>query len=93
MTNEKYNEGDLRVWHIPQIPGNLFIVDVATPEEAHKIINMLADYDAFQYENRIKPDYSNASGLDVLEDGDWFTWYDTDGFDLREHINNLKESE
>ena len=59
--------GDLRVWHIPQMPMKPFHVEVATVDEAKKILNTLWDYDTFQFENKVKPDYSNASGLEVFE--------------------------
>lgn len=73
--------GDLRVWWIPQIPGKQFTVPVDTPAEAAKLIDVLAKYDLFQFENRIKPDYCNMGGLVVCEDdGDggteWCDWYD-----------------
>lgn len=74
--------GDLRVWHIPQVPGKPFHVLVDTPQEAQRVIQLLAAYDVFQYENKIKPDYMNVSGLEVFEadgvDGKsgWCEWYD-----------------
>ncbi|MFM9932883.1 hypothetical protein [Achromobacter xylosoxidans] len=63
------NIGDLRVWHIPQIPMNAFHVPVDSPKEAKKILDVLANYDLFQYENNVKPDYCNAAGLEVYEEG------------------------
>jgi len=90
--NKTYNEGDLQVWHIPQVPGKAFHVGVDTPEEAYKIINILADYDSFQLRNNIKPDYSNVSGLQVFGDDGWVTWYNEDGFDLDEYMKFKKES-
>ena len=67
-------EGDLRVWWIPQVPMAPFRVPVLTPFEAQKIITTLADYDAFLFENNVKPDYCNAGGLEVFEDGEWCEW-------------------
>lgn len=75
-------EGDLQLWHIPQVPGPAFIVPVATPSEAAKILDILAQYDLFQYENRVKPDYCNAAGLRVFEDGEWVDWMDREGNDI-----------
>jgi hypothetical protein len=75
-------EGDLRVWWVPQLPGESFKVPVISIEEGVKIINVLADYDIFQYSNNIKPDYCNVGGLQryVLDNGegvpDWEDWYD-----------------
>ncbi len=58
----------LRVWHIPQIPGKPFFVDVSSVEEGVRMMSALDDYDAFQYENNIKPDYSNANGLQMFDE-------------------------
>lgn len=55
----------LRVWHIPQVPMKPFIVEVASVEEGVRVMDTLADYDAFQYDNNIKPDYCNANGLEM----------------------------
>ena len=73
----------LQVWWIPQVPMKSFEVPVQSVEEGVKIMNVLADYDAFQFENRIKPDYCNAGGLcqwDENSDGEgtpgWVDWYD-----------------
>ncbi len=75
-------EKDLRVWHIPQVPGKPFHVSVSSPEEAIKILDVLANYDAFQFKQHIKPDYSNAAGLEVFEAGEWSEWYNEDGEDI-----------
>lgn len=70
------------VWWIPQIPMKPFEVDVESVREATKILNLLSDYDAFQFENKVKPDYSNTGGLKIWaeDDGDgkpgWIEWYD-----------------
>ena len=74
--------GDLKVWWIPQIPGKAFEVEVPSVAVGVKIMDVLADYDKFQFDNRIKPDYCNMGGLVVWEaaDGDdgpgWSDWYD-----------------
>lgn len=76
MSNHK--QGALRVWWIPQIPGKPFFVNVASPQEGLKMMQVLADYDRFQFENRIKPDYSNVGGLECYSStgGGWSEWYD-----------------
>ena len=78
MSNNKF-----QVWWVPQVPGKPFTVDVGSVEEGAKIMEVLADYDFFQYKNRIKPDYCNAGGLNQWEedaDGDgvpgWVSWCD-----------------
>ena len=42
----------LRVWWIPQIPMRPFYVPVSGVCEARKILDVLAEYDAFQLEQR-----------------------------------------
>jgi hypothetical protein len=61
-----------------------FNVDVDSVAEGVKIMDVLAQYDLFQLENNIKPDYSNAGGLNMFDpddkedgpDGSWVSWYD-----------------
>lgn len=69
-----------RVWHIPQVPGKPFHVEIPDLVTAKIVIVALADYDLFQLRNRIKPDYANVSGLEVFdpdnEDDLWVEWCD-----------------
>lgn len=64
-------EGDIRVWWIPQIPGMPFTAEVSDIEVGKLLCDTLARYDLFQFENRIKPDYSNAGGIEFFHDGEW----------------------
>ena len=57
--------GDLVVWHIPQVPMKSFYVKVDSWEQAVQVQDLLAYYDQFQYDNNIKPDYANVSGIQV----------------------------
>ncbi len=68
----------LRIWWIPQVPMKAFRVEVETPQEAKKLLEILANYDIFQFENKIKPDYSNVGGLESYdqESKEWSDWYD-----------------
>lgn len=68
----------LEVWWIPQVPMKSFVVKVNNLREGKLLLTVLADYDLFQYENRIKPDYSNAGGLRVLDKDEWEDWYSSD---------------
>lgn len=69
----------LRVWWIPQVPGKPFHVEVAGVAEAKKLLDTLAKYDLFQFEHNIKPDYCNAGGLEICNDGEWEEWEDANG--------------
>lgn len=79
-TDEQPKEGDLAVWWIPQIPGTAFRVHVDSIKEGRELEIVLAEYDLFQYAQRVKPDYSNAGGVIRWEpDGEGgFDWYDVD---------------
>lgn len=79
--SEDNNDFKYRVWHIPQVPGTPFFVYTNDVYEAFRISHALAMYDLFQFANNIKPDYSNASGVETLyEDGDWIS-FDEDELD------------
>lgn len=89
-------EGDLRVWHIPQVPMKAYHVPVANVKEAKLVLMTLARYDQFQLENNVKPDFSNAQGLERYENvGDneqkpeleWCEFYDDNGRDILELID------
>jgi hypothetical protein len=62
----------IRVNHIPQVPMQGFKVDCKDIETAIFLSDVLCEYDLFQYENRIKPDYANISVVEYLDSsGDW----------------------
>lgn len=72
----------LRVWHIPQVPGKRFFVPVPDLAAAHLVLAVLAQYDMFQFKHRIKGDYSNAQGLEVFVEDDWNEWDNEEGDDI-----------
>lgn len=89
----KRQVGDLQVWWIPQVPGTPFEVDVSSVEEGVRIMDVLAEYDEFQYENDIKPDYCNAGGLRMwTEDDDWEDWYCGNGVEYFDDPRDWLES-
>lgn len=71
------NDGraEFRIWWIPQVPGTPFEATVPDYKTGKLITDTLANYDLFQYENRIKGDYCNAGGVNWrhpdLTEGDW----------------------
>lgn len=76
----------LRVWWIPQVGAGLvpFYQEVQNVQQGHELLKSLARYDLYQYENNVKPDYSNGGGLEVMGvDGDWVDWCDSNGNELR----------
>lgn len=88
---------NLRIWWIPQVPLSKseepFYRHVGSVQEAKKILDLLADYDIYQLEHNIKPDYSNAGGLERFDGDEWVTWTNEDGFDLDEYFDLIAEEE
>lgn len=94
----KPNEGALRVWWIPQVPGKPFYWPVGSIKEAKLLLDVLAMYDLFQFNHHIKPDYANAGGLEIYEDiGEdalsWDEWCNEDGSTIDEVDENGKTLE
>lgn len=76
----------LRVWWMPQVPmSEVFRVEVENTVQADLLLNTLADYDQFQLDNQIKPDYANMGGLEMFEGGEWVDWHNEDGEDFDEY--------
>lgn len=90
-------EKKLRVCHFPQIPCKAFIVEVKDLNEAKLIFDTLANYDLFQFENRIKPDYCNSTVLEEWceEENEWLSWCDdeTGIDDLEEYLESISEQQ
>ena len=77
----------LRVWWCPQVPMEPFLLDVQSIEEGVRLCDTLGKYDAFQFENNIKPDYCNAGGLQwnhpEFTDGEWWDFEEEDFDEIR----------
>lgn len=92
--------GDLKVWMIPQVPMKAFEVPVQTLIEAKLVLDTLADYDLFQLEHHVKPDYSSVGGLIVYDEpkpdgtpGDWVDWHDEYGEDMNYYtLSDLRQA-
>jgi hypothetical protein len=67
-------EGALKVWYIPQVPMEAF--EVIVPDNdlktAKLLLNTIIDFSIFEFENKVKPDYSDAGGICRVEDGEWW---------------------
>ncbi len=92
MKNVYRLEGQPRykIWWIPQVPMKPFVVEIGSLEVAKVLLDSLAQYDLFQLDNRIKPDFCNAGGLMVWDEGldpdehgdKWTDFEDDNGRDL-----------
>jgi hypothetical protein len=73
----------LKVWWIPQVPmKETFTVLLSSFSQAKVLLEALAQYDLFQFDNRIKPDYCNVGGLMILEEGEWIDFETVDCEDI-----------
>ena len=83
----------LRVWWIPQVPMDKpFYYPVKDVEQAKYTLRLLAEYDCFEFNNNIKPDYSNAGGLEVEDDREgWVCWFNDQGDDIDEVMRRYLE--
>lgn len=73
-------EGDLRVFYIPQVPMAGYTVDIprrvgaedaAYLEQATFVLDTIIGLSIFEFDNNIKPDYSDYAAILRYEDGDW----------------------
>jgi hypothetical protein len=83
----------LRIWWIPQIPGKPFTREVETLVEAKVLLEVLADYDKFQLDNNIKPDYSNIGGLCYFDENEqeWLDWHPSDDPEFEAAIGKITD--
>lgn len=83
----------LKVWWVPQIPMKAFEYPVPDIKTGALLCDALAKYDLFQYDNKVKPDYSNAGGVAFIDaDGEW-TDVDVDDPDDVEYVESVLEEE
>ena len=89
--------GDLQVWWVPQVPMPSFTFDVPDVATGALLMEALAEYDAFQFRHRVKPDYCNAGGLqrwcDDNGEGEpgWEDWYDEEtGDDIDDVLRSIR---
>jgi len=60
-----------KVWYIPQVPMAAFEVEVPDVPSARMVLDALSAFSLFEFENRVKPDYSDAGGIAILDHGEW----------------------
>lgn len=81
----------LRVVWIPQLGGSTFYTHVESVDEGVRVMDLLAAYDLFQYEHKIKPDYANMGFLERYTSDGWESWFsDCEEYDNpREYLESL----
>jgi hypothetical protein len=66
-----HKEGDLKVVYIPQVPMAAFEFDVPDLKVGKIVLDAIVGLSIFEFENRVKPDYSDYAGFIRYEDGEW----------------------
>lgn len=62
-TNQKY-----RVWYVPQIPMEAFFYETDDLGTAQTVLDALAGFASFEYDNNLKPDYADAGGIELYDE-------------------------
>lgn len=66
---------EVKFWWVPQMPMKAFERSVPNVSAGRTLEDAFADYDLFQFENRVKPDYCNTGGTAFrhpeLTEGEW----------------------
>ena len=73
-----------RVWYIPQIPWKPFQVTADTFEEWKKLLETIINFSIFEFKERVKPDYSDAS---------WMEYFYTDEDNIFDYVDEDVEIE
>ena len=78
-------EGTMRVWWIRNVPNVPQHHPVTSTEQAITILNKLTNDD-------LKNPFilSNAGGLEVFEDGEWYEYCNNEGQDIMELMEGIK---
>jgi len=80
----------LRVWWVSQMGTDAIHIPVQSVKEAKKTMDLLSYFDCFQYNQHIRPDYSNTGGLEMYDEEtqEWCDWvYEDDN----EYIEDIDE--
>ncbi len=57
-------------WYIPQIPGKAFEYHTDDRNDAYRVLGCLTAFSAFEFQQRVKGDCSDAGGVAVWDDED-----------------------
>lgn len=68
-------QNKLRVSHFPQVPCKPFTVEVKDEEQAHLMVEALANQHLFLFDNNFIPDYANILLVEMFEDGEWIDYW------------------
>lgn len=70
-----------KAWYIPQVPMKAFEVETSTAAEAQATLDLITAFSIFEYDNKVKPDYSDAGGVEEWDETDQ-EWFDHEPVDV-----------
>lgn len=75
-----------RVYYIPQVPMKAFTVEVTELDAAQLLLTTIIDFSIFEFENKVKPDYSDAAGIERWEEDSetGWGWFELDDYEQEE---------
>jgi len=68
-----------------------FYVYVRSPEQALEVIEILQEYDRFQYNHQVKLEHTAGSGLLIFWEMKWNEWYSDSGHDISEWYPGIEK--
>jgi hypothetical protein len=86
---------EMRICWTPQMPMEPFTYPVPDMETASLLLDVLAQYDRFQFQHKVKPDHAKSGGAEwrhpVLTGGEWVEFDPDDASDRMELADVLAE--
>ena len=71
------NATRFKIWYIPQVPMPAFEREYEDFETAKTVLNAIINFSIFEYDNNVKPDYSDVAGISFWEEAEQ-DWEDID---------------
>lgn len=71
------NATRFKIFYIPQVPMPAFEREYEDFETAKEVLNAIINFSIFEYDNNVKPDYSDVAGISFWEEAEQ-DWEDID---------------
>ena len=67
------NATRFKIFYIPQVPMPAFEREYEDFETAKEVLNAIINFSIFEYDNNVKPDYSDVAGISFWDEAeqDW----------------------
>ena len=71
------NATRFKIFYIPQVPMPAFEREYEDFETAKEVLNAIINFSIFEFDNNVKPDYSDVAGISFWEEAEQ-DWEDID---------------